>query len=109
MTKTELQSVLSGEVLGEGSEITLIQLCRSCAITAETVEALMDHGILEPLGKQGRHLSFPASSVKRTRVAMRLQRDLGVNLAGAALALDLLERIERLDARLRTISFYRAR
>jgi chaperone modulatory protein CbpM len=109
MTKTELQSVLSGEVLGEGSEITLIQLCRSCAITAETVEALMDHGILEPLGKEGRHWRFPANSVKRTRVAMRLQRDLGVNLAGAALALDLLERIERLDARLRTISFYRAR
>jgi chaperone modulatory protein CbpM len=108
MTKTELQAVLSGEVLGEGSEVTLIQLCRSCAITAETVEALMEYGILEPLGKQGRHWRFPANSVKRTRVAMRLQRDLGVNLAGAALALDLLEHIERLDARLRTSNFYRA-
>jgi chaperone modulatory protein CbpM len=101
MTKTELRAVLSGEVLGEGSEITLVQLCRSCAITAETVEALMEHGILEPIGSQGRHWRFAPNSVKRTRVAMRLQRDLGVNLAGAALALDLLERIERLDARLR--------
>jgi hypothetical protein len=30
-----------------------------------------------------------------------LQRDLGVNLAGAALALDLLERIEGLQRQLR--------
>ena len=109
MTKTDLQAVLSGEVLGEDSEITLIQLCRSCAITAETVETLMEYGILDPLGKQGRHWHFPANSVKRARVAMRLQRDLGVNLAGVALALDLLEHIDRLDARLRTSSFYRAR
>jgi chaperone modulatory protein CbpM len=108
MTKTELQVVLSGEVLGEDSEITLIQLCRGCAITAETVEALVEHGVLEPTGEQGRHWCFLANSLKRIRVAMRLQRDLGVNLAGAALALDLLERIEPLDTRLRTSSFYRA-
>jgi len=108
MTKTELQAVLSGEVLGEDGEITLIQLCRSCAVTAETVEALMEYGILEPLGKQGRHWRFPANSVKRTHVALRLQRDLGVNLARAALALDLLERIERLDSRLRASRSYRA-
>ena len=69
----------------------------------------MEYGILEPLGKQGRHWRFRANSVKRARVAMRLHRDLGVNLAGAALALDLLERIERLDSRLRTNSVYRAR
>jgi chaperone modulatory protein CbpM len=32
---------------------------------------------------------------------MRLQRDLGVNVAGVALALDLLEEIERMQTRLR--------
>jgi MerR HTH family regulatory protein len=33
--------------------------------------------------------------------AMRLRRDLGVNLAGALLACDLLARIDELEARLR--------
>jgi hypothetical protein len=33
--------------------------------------------------------------------AMRLRRDLGVNLAGALLACDLLDRIDVLEARLR--------
>jgi len=37
-------------------------------------------------------------------VALRLQQDLGVNLAGAALALQLLEEAETLRARLREAS-----
>jgi hypothetical protein len=38
-------------------------------------------------------------SPARLARAMRLRRDLGVNLAGAVLACDLLERIETLEAR----------
>jgi hypothetical protein len=37
----------------------------------------------------------------RLAVAGRLRRDLGVNYAGAALACDLLDRIEALEARVR--------
>ena len=64
---------------------------------------MVEHGILEPTGKRGGHWCFPASSMRRTRITLHLQRDLGVNLAGAALALDLLERIEEIDARLRAM------
>jgi len=39
--------------------------------------------------------------VRRVRCALRLESDLGVNLAGAALALDLLEELNRLRARQR--------
>ena len=46
------------------------------------------------------HYAFSAASLRRTRVTVSLQRDLGVNLPGAALALDLLERIAELDAQL---------
>jgi chaperone modulatory protein CbpM len=49
-------------------------------------------------------LRFTRSSVVRVRTVLRMQRDLNVNLAGAALALDLLERIETLQARLRSIN-----
>ena len=50
---------------------------------------MVEQGVLEPSGKRGHHWCFPANSIRRTRIATRLQRDLGVNLAGAALALDL--------------------
>jgi chaperone modulatory protein CbpM len=35
---------------------------------------------------------------------MRLQRDLGINLAGIAVALDLLDEVETLRARLRRLN-----
>ena len=100
MSKSELP-ILSGEILDEAAEITLVELCRSCAVQAETIEAMVELGILEPTGRHGRHWCFPGTSMKRTRITVHLQRDLGVNLAGAAVALDLLERIEELEARLR--------
>jgi chaperone modulatory protein CbpM len=96
-------SALSVELIDEQTTFTLAELCRCCAIEAELIEELVEQEILEPAGRRGRHWCFPASSLRRTRITLHLQRDLGVNLAGAALALDLLERIEALDARLRAI------
>jgi chaperone modulatory protein CbpM len=92
------------ELIDEETTFTLAELCRCCDVEAELIEALVEHGILEPAGRQGRHWCFSASSLRRTRITLHLQRDLGVNLAGAALALDLLERIDELDARLRALS-----
>jgi len=100
MATSDQEPVFSGELLEEDNEFTLVQLCRICGVEAETVEALVEHGILEPLGKRG-DWCFRAASVKRMRIALRLQRDLDVNLPGAALALELLERIDALEARLR--------
>jgi chaperone modulatory protein CbpM len=91
--KTDL---LNGEVVDDTMEITVVELCRSCAVEAALVEAMIDEGILEPVGKHGDDWYFSYISVKRTRTVVRLQRDLGVNLAGAALAIQLLERLERL-------------
>ena len=103
------QSALSVELIDEQRTFTLSELCRCFAIEAELVEALVEQGILEPAGRRGYHWCFPASSLRRTRITLHLQRDLGVNLAGAALALDLLERIEELDARLHAMKGGRLR
>ncbi|MFZ0468286.1 MAG: chaperone modulator CbpM [Thiogranum sp.] len=92
------------ELIDEETTFTLAELCRCCDVEAELIEVLVEHGILEPAGRHGRHWCFPASSLRRTRITLHLQRDLGVNLAGAALALDLLERIDELDAHLRALS-----
>jgi chaperone modulatory protein CbpM len=100
MTK-DLETFLSGDVLGEDVELTLVELCRSCQLPAERVYELVDEGIIEPLGREAAGWRFRWTSVRRARCALRLERDLGVNLAGAALALDLLEELNRLRARLR--------
>lgn len=73
------------EVIDEQTTFTLVELCRCCADEAEHIEAMVEQGILEPAGRRGEHWYFPASSLRRTRITRHLQRDLGVNLAGATL------------------------
>jgi len=88
-------------ILDEDEEITLSQLCRACTVRAEAVQAMVEEGILEPIGSELHPWRFPGTSIRRVRIVVRLQRQLDVNLAGAALALELLERIEKLEAQLR--------
>ena len=57
------------------------------------INQMVQEGVLEPVGGSREQWRFGVSSIRRVRTAVRLQRDLGVNLAGAALALELLDRI----------------
>jgi chaperone modulatory protein CbpM len=98
---TELNS-LRGQLIGDETLITLDELCRNCAVEVEEVITLVREGILDPAGdalddpEQGLW-RFHISSLRRVRTVRRLQHDLGVNLPGAALALELLDRIAELE------------
>jgi len=101
MTK-DLLSLLTGEVLDE-EVLTLAELCRACRVPAERVFELVEEGVVEPVGREPASWRFQGVSVRRVRCVLRLERDLGVNVPGAALALDLLEEIESLRARVRRL------
>lgn len=102
MTK-DSSSFLSGDVLEEDLEFTLTELCRVCSVSAERIIELVNEGLVEPRGKNPARWRFRGVCVRRVRCAMRLERDLGVNIAGAALALDLLDEIEIMRARLKRL------
>jgi chaperone modulatory protein CbpM len=93
-------SLLAGDVLEEDVELSLAQLCRACRLPADRVHELVDEGVIEPLGRDPACWRFRGIAVRRVRRAVRLERDLGVNTAGAALVLDLLDELERLRARM---------
>jgi len=97
--KTTPNRVLKGQVLEEHDLVSIDDLCRSCTVEVETVTLLVDEGILDPVGSKVEQWRFTVTSLRRVKTAIHLQRDLGVNLAGAALALDLLDRIARLESR----------
>ena len=98
-------SALRGQVVEDETLITLDELCRNCTLESEDVVTLVREGILDPADDSldwthARRWRFHISSVRRVRTVVRLQRDLGVNLPGAALALELLDRIEELRRQL---------
>jgi len=103
MAKGDLLKLLSGEIVEENIELSLADLCRVCQLPAERVFELVEEGVVEPVGRDPVRWRFQGISVRRVRCVQRLQRDLGVNIAGAALALDLLEEVKRLRARLRRL------
>ena len=89
--------LLVGQVLEESDLVTLADLCRSCTVETKTVTTLVAEGILDPMGGDVEHWQFTVGSLRRVKTVIHLQRDLGINLAGAALALDLLDRISELE------------
>ncbi len=90
---------LSGQIVEEELTLSIEELCGVCAVERERIVELVEYGVIElPAGAAQR---FGGEALRRARVALRLQRDLGVNAAGASLVIELLERIDALEARLR--------
>ena len=91
-------------ILEEQSELTLADICRACAIDDVVIIEMVEEGVLTPVGEAPAQWRFSGLHLQHAKVAVRLQRDLGVNLQGAALALQLLEEMDQLRARLRGLS-----
>jgi chaperone modulatory protein CbpM len=91
---------IHGIILEDLTELTLVELSRACAVHTDRIVQLVDEGVLFPSGVEMHHWRFSGIHLHRANVAFRLERDLGVNLAGAALALQLLDEVELLWTRL---------
>lgn len=100
MNPDDLSLIIHTGTIIEDTSLTLAELCRACDVHADWVFGLVEEGIIEPNGKEIRTWRFSGRSLVRVRSALRLQRDLGVNLAGIALALDLMEELEKLRTQL---------
>ena len=74
------------------------QLAEAAGLSQLELDRLVRDGLVEPVA-QGT-LEFTADTPARLRRMLRLRRDLGVNFKGAAIIVDLLERIEQLEANL---------
>ncbi|WP_350282477.1 chaperone modulator CbpM [Nitrosomonas sp.] len=83
--------ILHGIVIEESEALSLSELCRICNVEVEWIIALVNEGILEPAGTRPEDWFFSGIVLQRVLVVRRLQRDLDINLAGAALVLELLE------------------
>ena len=103
MTSEKMLPQVVGIILDEQAPLTLAELTRACAAHAELIVELVEEGVLAPIGHEPHHWRFTGAHMRRARVAVHLQRDLGVNLAGAALALQLLDEVDALRARLRAM------
>ena len=95
--------LLEATLIGEGDWIALAELCELCRIDADSVHELAELGLIAPRETAAGQWQLPASSLPRLRIVGRLMRDLGVNVSGAALAVELLEAQRALERRIRDL------
>ena len=90
-------------VVEEDVHLSLVELCRACDAQEEQVQLWVVEGVLSPIGSSPPEWRFTGASLRRARLALTLTRELEINPPGVAFALDLLDRIDALEAGLRRV------
>lgn len=80
--------------------LSLSELTVFCDAETDLVVALVEYGVVAPVEAENDEWQFAPCNIARARKAARLMRDLGLNLAGVALVLDLIEERDRLARKL---------
>ena len=96
-----------GPVVEVEIHLTLTELCQASSASEEHIITWVFEGVLEPIGEAPQKWRFSGQSLRRARLALSLSRDLEVNPPGVALALDLLDEIAALQARLQRLGAHR--
>ena len=76
--------------------LTLKEITVSLGVSSEVIIEILEEGIVTEQPEQPDQWIFDDEAMHRIKTALQLNRDLGINWAGAALALDLLDEIARL-------------
>ena len=86
--------VVTGMLIEETSTYTFIEVCSRYHIPKELLVEMIEQGFFEHPSLEKEQISLEPKELRRIESAFRLHRDLGINLPGVTLALDLLEQME---------------
>ena len=99
--ETNTTTYLQGQIVDEAVEFTLVELSRVSGASEEDLTLWVSEGVCEAKGARPEEWRFSGTALRRVRTAQRLARDLQINPPGVALALDLLDEIDALRARVK--------
>jgi DNA-binding transcriptional MerR regulator len=81
----------------EPEQLTLESLAACAGVHPTLITYFVEYGLLEPSTRTGPQWLFDTACIARLRMIERLRRDLGANLPGIAVILDLLDRLTALQ------------
>jgi chaperone modulatory protein CbpM len=87
---------LAGEIFEEAGELSVGDLSRMFSVEERHIVELVEEGVLTVVTVDTTEWRFSGAALRRARVALRLERDLGINVQGVALVLELLDEIDQL-------------
>ena len=99
MSPSEDQA-LPGAIYEENAILTVQELSRMCAVDERHIVEFVEEGVLHVIDVHS-EWHFTGAALRRARLALRLERDLEINLAGVALVIDLMEEMQQLRRELK--------
>lgn len=90
-----------GETMEGQARLSAEDLERSLGITRQELDELVGMGLAEPVAPGVSE--YTVATVIRLQRVRRLHADLEVDFLGAAIIVDLIERLDRLEAEIRAI------
>src|ERR1700729_2602523 len=91
---------LPGTIFDESAILSIQDLSRMCAVDERHIVEFVEEGVLNVVSVSS-EWRFTGDALRRARLAVRLERDLELNLAGVALAVELIEELAQLRRELR--------
>jgi chaperone modulatory protein CbpM len=99
MTQTHI-TWIEGSIVEHDVHMTIVELAQATHTPEDLIMAWVSEGVLSPAGASPQDWRFSGSSLQRAKMAARLMHDLELNLPGVALALNLLDELDRLRSQL---------
>jgi chaperone modulatory protein CbpM len=92
--EVEMRICVAAVVEEETEGLTADEVAARCGLHPAALEPYIRVGVVGCDASSGH---FPTTTVTRLRKAIRLRRDLGVNLAAVGIILDLLDQLEAME------------
>ncbi len=86
---------IPASIFDESSILSIEDLSRMCSVDERHIVEFVEEGVLSVVNVSS-EWRFTGDALRRARLALRLERDLELNLAGVALAVELIEELARL-------------
>jgi DNA-binding transcriptional MerR regulator len=98
-------SIVLRRTIARGDALRLAEVAGLCNIHPDVIDRFVRLGLVDPAGRDeiSNEWIFQPEVIPALRKIMRLRNELGINFAGIGVIVDLLSRIEQLEARIRDL------
>jgi chaperone modulatory protein CbpM len=94
MTKMQNEIILTSLVVDDDITFTLTEIRQRFSIDDKIIDDMLEHGLIETQKiSAATEMHVDQQALQRIQRALHLYHDLGVNIAGAALVLDVLDEL----------------
>jgi chaperone modulatory protein CbpM len=101
ITMTKINTTwIEASIVENEVHMSIVELSHASRTPQELIMSWIAEGVLSPAGSSPEDWRFSGDSLRRAKTAAHLTHDLELNVPGVALALDLLDEIAQLRARL---------